>query len=185
MTFRNIATVALIVALLSMGVYWLVTRPTPEEKALKEFFREFRMGHYPEAQNLTSGDDFYEMAAATSVRDSNGTQYLIGDYFPPERSFVLQASIETYVKPHIAKWKYLSMDTQRIEDGGSVVHFRIELAIRDFTTSGGLLGTVHDGRVEGTAHMALENGHWVVERFDLNLFSDEGLVLADYLSRAG
>ena len=185
MTFRNTALVALILALLAIGIYWLVNRPTIEEKALMNFFREFRMGHYPEAQELTEGNDFYAMAAATTVRDTDGSEYLIGDYFPPDRKFALEFSISSYVRQHIAKWRYLSLSTQRVEEGYTAVHFRIDVAVRDFTAGGGLMGVVHEGRVEGTAHMVLENGEWVVRNLDMNLFSDEGLVLSNYLQRAG
>jgi hypothetical protein len=185
MTFRNAATVALVLALVSIGIYWYVSRPTVEEKALIEFFREFRLGHYDEAQEMTVNDDFYEMAASTTVRDTDGSEYLIGDYFSGSRRFILEASIRSYVRQHIARWRYLSLETQRVEDNYAVVHFRIDIAVRDFTTGGLLAPEVHNGRVEGTAHMVLENGNWVVRNFDLNIFSDEGLVLANYLERAG
>lgn len=185
MTFRNVATVALVLALVSIGIYWFVNRPTVEEKALIEFFKQFRMGHYTEAQKLTENDDFYEMAASTTVRDTDGSEYLIGEYFPSNKAFILQMSIESYVRRHIARWRYLSMNTERVEDDYVKVHFVIDIAIRDYTSGGGIMGVVHDGRVEGTAHMVGENGQWVVRKFDLNLFSDEGLVLSNYLKRAG
>ena len=44
MTFRNVASLALILALISLGVYWFVSRPTVEERALMDFFKEFRGG---------------------------------------------------------------------------------------------------------------------------------------------
>ena len=183
MTFRTIAFVALLAALVSVGVYWFVSRPTPQERALKEFFQEFRNGRYDDAEAYTAGKDFYTMAAKTSVRDTNGRQYLIGDYFPEPRREILRASIETYVKPHISRWKYLSLNTEEMDTGCSAVHFRLELGIRDFS-SGAILGETHNGRVEGTAHMRLENGKWVVEKFEFSIFSDEGLELATYLRRA-
>lgn len=184
MTFRNVATVALVLALLSIGIYWFANRPTVEEKALIAFFNEFRLGHYDEAQEATVDDDFYEMAASTTVRDTDGSEYLIRDYFSGNRKFILEASIRSYLRQHIARWRYLSLDTQRVEDDYVAIHFRIDVGVRDFTT-GGLIGDIHDGRVEGTAHMVLENGEWVVRNFELNIFSDEGLVLSNYLERAG
>ncbi len=184
MTFRNVASLALILALVSLGAYWFISRPTVEERALMDFFKEFRGGRYDDAQEYTAGDDFYEMAASSSVRDNDGTEYLIGDYFPPSRKGILRASIETYVRMHIARWKYLSMETQRVEEGYSAVHFRMDIGIREFTPASALTGIVHEGRVEGTAHMILEDGRWVVRNFEFSIFSDEGLNLSTYLERA-
>ena len=179
---RVTITVAFVLAVVGLGSYWLLTRPTPEENALRGFFTEFRQGHYEEAQAFTVGDDFYKMAAATSVRDTDGTRYLIGDYFPENRSGILRMAIESYVRPHVRKWHYLSMDTQRLSADESVVTFRLEVAIRDYTT-GNLFGDTHEGRVEGKAFMKRENAKWVVEKLELNLFSDGGLKLAPYLKQ--
>lgn len=183
MNFRTIAFIALVLALLSIGIYWFINRPTPEERAMVNFFAEFKKSHYEEAEDYTLGSDFWRMAADTSVRDTNGQTYTIGEYFPESRKAILQFSVETYVKPHIAKWKYLSMDTTRLTDTDSAVHFRIELSIRDFT-GGNMLGVVDEGLMEGTAYMEKENDDWKVERFDLTFFSDGGLELAPYLERA-
>jgi hypothetical protein len=182
MTFRTIAFFALVFALISVGIYWFVNRPTVEEKALIGFFDEFKRGRYEESQAYTAGNDFWQMASKTSVRDTNGAEYTIGDYFPEQSRQLLQISIESYVKAHIAKWKYLFMDTQRLSETESVVHFRIEIGIRDFS-GGNLLGETDEGRVEGTAYMKLNNGEWKVDRFDLALFSDQGLELAHYLEQ--
>jgi hypothetical protein len=186
MAFKITAYVALILALLTGAIYWFVTRPTSEEKALTAFFREFKMGHYDEAEELTTGKNFYAMAAATSVRDSDGSEYLIGDYFPENRSGILRFSIETYVRRHVVRWKYLSMETERFEgdENYAIVHFRIEVAIRDYTT-GELLGAVlHEGRIEGIAHMDRENDRWVVRNFEFSIFSEEDLKLSSYLDMA-
>ncbi|MCX6645922.1 MAG: hypothetical protein NTY09_06160 [bacterium] len=180
MTFRTIAFFALIFALISVGIYWFVNRPTVEERALIGFFGEFKQGKYEEAQAYTAVNDFWQMASKTSVIDTSGAEYTIGDYFPEESRLALQISIESYVKPHIAKWKYLFMDTQRLSEARSVVHFRIELGIRDFS-SGNLIAEADEGRVEGTAYMVLKDGEWKVDRFDLALFSDQDLELAPYL----
>lgn len=183
MNFRTIAFFALMLALLSFGIFWFFTRPTPEERAMVNFFAEFKKSHYEEAEDYTVGSDFWRMAADTSVLDTDGQTYTIGDYFPESRKAILQISIETYVKPHIAKWKYLSMDTSRLTDTDSTVDFRIELSIRDFT-GGNRFGVVNEGRMEGIAFMIKENDDWKVERFDLTFFSDEGFELAPYLERA-
>ncbi len=187
MTFRNIASVALILAIVCGGIYWYVSRPTPEERALMSFFDEFRRSDYDEASEYTVGDDFHSMAAATSVRDSDGAEYTIGDYFPANRKAVLQIAIETYVRQHIARWKYLSMETENFTGNvdRALVHFRLEVAVRDYMTGEFIGAVLHEGRLEGNAHMVLEDGEWVVERFELNIFSDEGLKLASYLDMAG
>lgn len=183
MTFRTAVSIAFILALLSVGVYWFINRPTPEERVMVDFFAEFKQGNYGEAEDYTAGSDFYRMAADTAVRDTSGAEYTIGDYFPESRKAILEISIETYVKSHIAKWKYLFMDTQELSETESEVHFRFELAIRDFS-GGSLLGVTNEGLVEGTAYMVLEEEVWKVERFDLALFSDEHLELAPYLEQA-
>jgi hypothetical protein len=184
MTYRTIAFFALLLALVGLAVYWYVSRPTPEEKSLRGFFDEFRRGKYAEAQEYTVGGDFYRMAADTSVRDTDGSQYVIGTYFPPNRKDILQFSIETYVRRHIARWKYLFMETTDMSDTSSVVHFRIAISIRDFTSGEGAFGAVHSGTVEGNAYMTPVGEEWRLQKFELYLVSDEGLVLADYLSRA-
>jgi hypothetical protein len=186
---RTIAFGAILFALISLGVYWFVTRPTPEETALKKFFHFFREGDYVEAEEYTIGDDFYLMAAKTKIRDTDGTEYLIGDILHETQKEILRNAIETYVKPHLRKWEYLSMETQRLSmgradivkyDANSVVKFRVSIAVMDYT-SGNVLGESYTGRVEGTAHMAKENDEWGIEKFDLNLFSDNGLLLKPYL----
>jgi hypothetical protein len=183
MTYRTTAFLAFLLAVAGIATYWYVSRPTPEEVVFRRFWKEFRMSHYVEAQEYTLGDDFYRMAAQTNVRDTDGSEYLIGDYFPPTRKGILQLSIETYVKRHITRWRYLSMDTQRLSEDSSVVHFRLDVAIKDYT-SGDIFGQGYSGRAEGTAFMEIENGEWRIARFDLNLFSDDGLALAPYLARA-
>jgi hypothetical protein len=183
MTFRTVASIAFFLALCSVGIYWFLNRPTPEESALTNFFSEFKKGKYTEAELQTVGSDFWEMASETSVRDTTGAEYLIGDYFPESRKELLKISIETYVKAHIAKWDYLNMDTQRLSESESVVHFRLAIGIRDFS-GGNLIGEVNEGRVEGTAFMQLTDDGWKIKRFELALFSDEGLVLAPYLEQA-
>jgi hypothetical protein len=182
MTFRTIAFSALIFALLSVGIYWFVTRPTVEEKAVIGFFDQFKHGKYDDAQAYTVGNDFWLAAAKTTVIDSNGAQYTIGDYFPETKKALLKSSVETYVRTHIAKWKYLFMDTQVFSDTESVVHFRIEVGVRDWS-SGSFVGETDDGRVEGTAYLKMENGQWKIDRFDLAIFSDQGLDLATYLEQ--
>lgn len=183
MNFRTAAFFALIFALLCAGIYWFINRPTVEEKALIGFFTEFKHSNYDEAEDFTVGSDFWRMASQTSVRDTGGNEYTIGDYFPETKKGLLQISIETYVKAHIAKWKYTFMDTERISDTESEVHFKLEIGIRNFT-GGNLLGEVDEGRMEGTAFMTLEEDGWKVERFELSLFSNEGLELAPYLEQA-
>jgi hypothetical protein len=181
---RITSLVVIVVAVLGMGIYWLVTRPTPEETSLKNFFQEFRQGHYVEAEDITVGKDFYKMAAQTKVRDTDGKKYLIGDYFPESRKTLLQISVENYVKMHIVKWKYLRLDTQKLGENESAVAFRIELGIKDYT-GGDVFGDVREGRIEGTAYMKKEDDSWKVEKFDFALFSDNGLTLSPYLSQAG
>lgn len=177
---RTIAFGAILFALISLGVYWFVTRPTPEETALKQFFHFFREGDYDEAEKYTIGDDFYRMAARTKIRDTDGTEYLIGDVLGETQQGILQNAIETYVKVHLRKWQYLGMETQRLTDTSSVVKFRVSIAVMDYT-SGNVLGESYTGRVEGTAYMTKEDKEWVIEKFDLNLFSDNGLLLKPYL----
>ena len=184
MTYRTLAFYVLLLAVISIAVYWYVSRPTPDEQALRNFFSEFRKGKYTEAQHYAVGNDFYSMAAVTSVRDTNGSEYLIGDYFPQSKAWTLQNSIEVYVKRHIAKWKYLSMESQDMGDNTTVIRFRLELAIREFTGGSGPFGTIHDGTVEGNAYMQLENEQWKVEKFELTLISDSGMVLENYITRA-
>jgi len=184
MNIRTVAFIAIMLALIGLGAYWFVTRPTPEETALKEFFDQFRKGNYTEAEQKTVRNDFYRMAADTSVTDTDGSKYLIGDYFPENRRGLLKISVETYVRPHITKWRYLSMDTQHLSDTESAVKFRIDLAIRDFTT-GNLLGASHTGRVEGVAFMVHQSEGWRVQRFEFSLISDDGMRLAPYLNQAG
>jgi len=183
MTYRNYATTAILLALLSMGIYWFVTRPTPEETALKNFFREFRASKYIEAENFTSGTDFYQMAAKTEIIDTDGSKYLVENYFPPASKEVLRSCIELYVRRHVTQWKYLNIDTQEIADNEAVVPFRIAISIKDYT-SGNLLGEGHSGRVEGKAYMVNENGEWKVKKFELHLFSDDGMVLNKYIRQA-
>jgi len=187
MTFKNIASVALILAIVSGGIYWYVSRPTPEERAVINFFNEFRNSHYDEAEEFTVDNNFHQMAMATSVRDSDGSEYLIGDYFPENRKAVLQIAIETYVRPYVTRWKYLSFETQEFTGNANmaIVHFRLEVAVCDYTTGNFVGSVIHEGRIEGDAHMVRENDDWVVERFELNIFSDEGLKLAPYLDMAG
>jgi hypothetical protein len=182
MSPRTVAFGAILFALIALGVYWFVTRPTPEETTLKRFFHYFRESQYVEAEKYTAGDDFYRMAAQTKVHDSNGAEYLIGDYFPETRREILRTAIETYVKPHVRKWQYLGMETQRLSDENSVVKFRISIAIMDYT-SGNVLGASYTGRIEGTAYMVKGDDGWVIEKFDLNLFSDNGLRLEPYLNQ--
>jgi hypothetical protein len=184
MTFKTIAFGAFLLAVISLGIYWWVSQPTPEERALIGFFDQFRHGHYTEAQDYCANKDFYQVAAKTSVRDTDGSQYLIGDYFPASRQGVLQISIETYVRPHIARWKYLSFDTQILDESSTVVHFQIDLSLRDFNSGDLLGGEIHPGKIEGTAYMKLALNEWKVERFDINVFSDEGLILSPYLRQA-
>lgn len=180
--FRTTAAIAIVLAALSIGIYWFISRPTPEEKIVKDFFSEFKRSDYTGAQEYTLDDDFYEMAASTSVVDTDGAEYLIRDQFPPGRAFLLQAAVETYVRQHIAKWKYLGMDTQRLDENNSVVTFRLEIGVRDFT-DGDIMGSVHDGRVEGRAYMVKNSDDWAIEKFDLNIFSDDGFSLHPYLSQ--
>ena len=180
---RNTALIAILLAALSTGVYWLTHRPTPEETTLKNFFSEFKEGMYTDAQAYTLADNFYRMASDTTVHDANNNEYLIGDYFPPSRAFALQMAVETYVKPHIAKWKYLGMDTQKLDENNSIVTFRLDLGVRDFTR-GEVLGTVHTGRVEGKAFMRNDSGESKIEKFDLHIFSDDDLALEPYLEQA-
>jgi hypothetical protein len=182
MNAKFAASVAIVVAIIGLAVYWYVSRPTPEEKTLKEFFSDFREGDYSAAQALTVGNDFYKMASSTSVRDTDGKKYLIGDYLPASVSWALQSAVETYIKPHLVKWDYLSMDTQRIEPGSSAVTFRVDLAVKDYTT-GNAFGTNHNGRIEGVAHMKFEGDRWFLEKLEINLFSDDGLMLAPYLQQ--
>lgn len=184
MNYRTIAFYVLLLALISIAVFWYVNRPTPDEQALRSFFNEFRKGKYSDAQDYTVGNDFYNMASVTSVRDTNGSEYLIGDYFPANQKWALQNAIEVYLKTHISKWKYLSMESQDMGNGTTVIRFRIELAIREFTGGPGAFGTVHDGTVEGNAYMQLENDRWKVEKFELTMTSDDGMVLENYLNRA-
>jgi len=185
LTFRTIAFMALVLALVSGGIYWFVSRPTAEERALLDFFDEFRHGKYEEAEDYTLNDDFYEMATSTKVRDTNGNEYIIGDYFPESKREILRHSIESYLRQHIARWKYLDLNTQRFEEDSeeAFVHFRVEIGIRDFTT-GNIMGAVHEGRVEGTATMEMQDSQWRVKDFDFSLFSDEGMVLSNYLEQA-
>ncbi|HDS30188.1 MAG TPA: hypothetical protein ENN67_04005 [Firmicutes bacterium] len=182
MPYKTIAFFAILLAVLSLAVYWYVSRPTPEEKALLDFFSEFKNGKYAEAQEYTANNDFYTMAAETSVRDTNGKTYLIGSYFPESQREILRYSIETYVRRHISKWKYTFMETAKMGTDSSVVHFRLDIGIREFTTGEGMFGTAHEGSVEGNAFMVFQNGQWAIEKFELNLSSDEGLVLEKYLS---
>jgi len=184
MTFKNISGLALLLVLIALGIHWYFTRPTIQESIVTDFFQEFRMGHYPEAQEFASGDDFYAMAAVTSVRDTDNAEYLISDYFPESRQFVLQSAIETFVKPHIAKWKYLHMNTENMDENNAIVHFRIEMAVRDYTSGEFLASVIHNGRVEGNAHMVLDGEEWSITRFELYIFSDDGIVLSDYLKQA-
>jgi len=184
MTFKNIAGLALLFVLVALGIHWYINRPTIQDTVLTDFFHEFTDGSYIEATKYTAGDDFYKMAAATSVRDSDGTEYLIKDYFPESRSYLLQSAIETYIRPHIARWKYLFMETERLTETSAIVHFRIEIAVRDYSGGDLLASVIHNGRVEGNAHMELENGEWAITRFELNIFSDEGLVLSNYMEQA-
>lgn len=181
---RNLPYILILLVVLGLGGYWYFTRPTPQEVVLKEFFTDFRNSDYKGAQEYTVGDDFYKMAAATAVRDTSGEKYLIGDYFPPGRAFMLQAAIETYVKRHISKWKYLFMETQDLGKDASVVSFRLELGVRDFT-NGDVFGETHDGRIEGTAFMKMDGDEWQIEKFELNFFSDDNLSLKPYLSQVG
>ncbi len=180
MTYRTIAFYVILLALISMGIYWYVSRPTAQERVLREFFSEFRRSKYSQAEEYTCNNDFYEMAAESSVHDTNGSQYLIGDYFPPSQKGILQISIEVYVKRHIAKWSYTAMETS---ETGDEVHFAFDLAIRDFTGGNAFVST-HSGTVEGTAYMVLQNGEWKVQRFDFRLRSDDGLILERYLEMA-
>jgi hypothetical protein len=184
MTVRVTALIAIVIALLGLGIYWLINRPTPEEAALKEFFAQFKQGHYTEAEDLTAGHDFYKAAADTTIRDTDGKQYLIGQYFPESAREILRFAVEVDVRSHLTRWRYLGkMNTQRLDDNTSVVTFRVDMTIRDFGTGNGF-GAAYDGRVEGTAHMKQEEGKWVVEKFELNLFSDNGFKLSPYLNRA-
>lgn len=180
---KTTASIAIILALIGMGLFWFISRPTPEESALREFFREFRLGHYAESERFTYGNDFYNMAASTSVVDTDGAKYLIGNYFPESRKDLLRFSIETYVRSHIARWEYHEMSTQKLGENSSVVKFRLEIGIRDFN-SGEILGEVYSGNVEGTAFMIREENEWKIQKFDLYLFSDNGLILAPYLKQA-
>jgi len=181
MSFRNLAYVVLLLAFASIGVYWWKTRPTIQETTLKSFFAQFRRGNYTAAQEYSVGNDFYTMAASTKVRDTDGSQYLIGEFFPPSRREFLQFAVETYTRPYIAKWRYLGMKTQKLTETKSVVSFRIELGIWDYPP-GSMASRVYEGTVEGIANMVLMEGKWKIENFELNLFSDEGLTLKPYLT---
>jgi hypothetical protein len=180
MNYRTTAFIAIMLALIGLAAFWFVNRPTPEEKVLKEFFELFRKGNYTQSEQLTARKDFYRMAADTKVTDTDGAKYLISDYFPENRRDLLKIAIETYVKAHITKWRYLSMETQHLSDTESAVSFRIDLAIRDFTT-GNLLGASHTGRIEGVAYMVKESEGWRVQKFEMTLVSDDGMKLAPYM----
>jgi hypothetical protein len=184
MNYRTAAFIAIVIALVGLAAYWYTTRPTAEETALKAFFTQFRNGKYTEAEKLTARNDFYRMAADTSITDTDGSKYVIGKYFPETYSGLLRIAIETYVKAHITEWRYMGMETQHLSDTESAVKFRVDLAVRDFTT-GNLLGASHTGSIEGVAYMVDESEGWKVQKFEMTLVSNDGMVLSKYLTQVG
>ena len=182
-TFRITATAVIFIALAGLAVYWYANRPTIQENVVKDFFNDFKKSDYNGAQEFTVDDDFYKMASQTLIRDSDGEQYLIGDVFPENRSALLEIAIESYVKQHIAKWRYLGMDTQKLNENSYVVSFRLDIGVRDFGTGEFLAATIHEGTVEGRAFMVKIRGSWEIQKFDLNIFSDDDLRLKPYLAQ--
>jgi len=182
--FKHIAYLVVIVVITGLGLWWFLNRPTPQEVAVEGFFDHFRMGRYSDAEALTVNDDFFEMAISTTVKDTDGAEYEIRQYYPSARRFDMQYGIETWVRAHIAKWKMRSMETTELDDTHASVHFRLDLSIREFQGSSQPFGDIREGTIEGNVSMLNEEGQWVVEKFDLVLISDQGFRMADYLSRS-
>jgi hypothetical protein len=141
------------------------------------------MGRYTQAEEFSVDNDFYSMAASTMIHDADNEEYLVGDYFPPNRAGALQVAIESWVRPYISRWKYLSMDTERLTDNESIVTFRIDIGIREFSGGQVFSPDIHSATVEGQAYMDLESEGWAIDYFDMHLFSEDGMTLEPYLEQ--
>ncbi len=186
---RSTAYIKLIVIIAVVGVIaWLVIRyilglPSPQEKVLINAMTEFKRGRYDNLSAMCVDKSFYKVVDKSVVYDTNGSEidWHAYDYTLSEAS--MREAVEIYVRANLQKFVFKSLDTQVMEDKVSaVVKFSADVVVADYT-GGNLLAPVRrDGTLEGKCHLKLgTDGEWLIEKFEISLFSVEGMSLSEYM----
>ncbi len=179
---------AVIIIIIGVAGYFtarfILNLPTPEEKTLVAFMRDFQRGDYDSSSKRCINGSFFEMLNNSTVIDTDGNAIDWKKNMPIWSDEMLRFAVETYVRPHLRRIEFRQLTTQHLNDGNeAVVHFYFDFVVHDYMSGGANLiaPNVYNGYAEGDCFLARTADGWLIERFEVSLVNAEGMDLKQYL----
>jgi hypothetical protein len=186
---RSTAYIKLVgIAVIAGVIVYFVVRfilglPTAEEKVLVNAMKEFKRGRYDALSQLCIDKSFYKVVNNSDIFDTDGSKIDWKKFSYTVNEANLRDTVEIYVRFHLRKFEFKSLDTQRLEEGkNAVVKFYADVLVADSTGGEILAPPLREGSLEGKCFVTRDtHGEIVIEKFEIILLSVEGLSLTEYL----
>ena len=173
---RTIFSIFLFVACIGVLIYWFVTRPTPQEKAITGFFDYIRLGNAEEAGKYLVNSSFGDFLFDSEITDSDGKSLKEGLKLDKGTLENLARDNIPYARGRVFKFVARHLQTQKSESDPTIAFVQFEYS---FDIKEALDRPGNPGTIKGAIECRLVNGKWLLKRGDMKI-SIVGITLRRY-----